>query len=221
MHDVGRFRIAVLMMLVLIAVAPLSAGTLYSQPFSGAASLFASQNDTGGGNGQFAVVYDNFTLAASGSITGINWTGGYFSGAPSTITGWTIQLWSDSAGQPGSSLYSQTVSGTGGEVFLGNYDGSPVFTYSVDLSSAFNAAPATQYWLSLVPDLAFPPQWGWATATGGDGVVYQDFFGARSPLQTDFAFDLNSGGNPIPEPISFVLVGSALALLAVRRRKSA
>lgn len=218
---VGKtLTITVRMGLALMAVAPLSAGTLYSQPFDATGSAYASQNDTGGGNGSFATVYDNFTLSGGGSITGVSWTGEYFNPASrGTITQWTVQFRADNAGQPGSSLYSQTFSGTGGESGVGSYGGFPTFTYSVTLPSAFVAGAGTKYWLSVVPDVGFPPEWGWSSGTGGDGTSYQDFFGVRSALSADMAFSLD--GSTVPEPVSMVLAGSVLGLLALRRRRPA
>ena len=89
------------------------------------------------------------------------------------------------------------------------------------LSSAFNAAAGTEYWLSVYPDLGFPPQWGWSSGTGGDGISYQDFFGSRSQLGVDMAFDLTGNAAATPEPTTIGLAGSALLALILRRRKSA
>jgi len=215
MYGAQRLGVAVLVAFTFMVAAPLSAGILYSQPYDGTGGLFASQNDTTGGNGNFATVYDNFTLSGGGSINTVNWTGGYFNpGPPGTITAWTVSFYTDNIGQPGSLLYSANAAGNGNETGTSN-----PFSYSLTLTTPFAAGAGTQYWLSVVPDLGFPPQWGWGTATGGDGISYQDYFGSRSQLENDFAFSLE--GTIVPEPVSMVLVGSALASLALRRRRSA
>ncbi|HEY3800422.1 MAG TPA: PEPxxWA-CTERM sorting domain-containing protein [Caulobacteraceae bacterium] len=210
---------------ILAAVAVLtstaaSAGVLYSQPWDGGANILGSQNDTNsGGLGNFTTVYDNFTLAGGGQITSVDWTGGYFN-PPSQgpITQWTVSIYGDSAGQPGALLYQETVPGAGGETFNSTVSGFPIYNY--DVAANFTAAAGTQYWLSVVPDLGFPPQWGWATGTGGDGVGYQDFFGTLSNTGTDFSFTLVGGTVPEPATWALMLAGFAGFGVALRSRRA-
>lgn len=198
----------------MLVSAAANAATLYDQPYNGSGSLIASQNDTGGGNGNFATVYDNFTLAGGGNITGLSFTGGYFNpGPPGNITSFTVKFYADSAGQPGAAVGTASIAGNGGESCSG-----VICTYSLALN--FAAAAGTQYWLSIVPDEAFPPQWGWATGSNGDGLAFQDFFGTRSPLAADLAFTL-TGNAAVPEPATWALMlgGFGLAGTALRRRQ--
>jgi hypothetical protein len=185
--------------------------------FNGANS---SQNDTTvGGFGLFAQVYDNFTLGGTTSLSSVQWVGSYFNPATQgPITAWTLQIYGDSGGQPGTLLYNTNVGGTAGETFIGlDNVGDPTYLYTLAVN--FSAAAGTQYWLSVYPDLAFPPQWGWETATGGDGVSYQDFFGSRTQLAADEAFALFAG-TTTPEPGTLVLLGSGiLGLAGTLRRK--
>jgi hypothetical protein len=206
----------------LLSGGALSAGILYNQPFDGTGNALSSQNDSNG-FGLFAEVYDNFTLAGNSSINEVLWTGEYY--YPATqgpITSWDVMFYSDNAGQPDSLLYSFNINTTGGEAFLGNYSGFPAYTYDVSLTTPFPAAAGTTYWLSVVPTLGFPPQWGWSTGTGGDGISYQDFLGTRSELLYDMAFTLEGSGSSVPEPVSMTLVGGGLILLgfAARRRRA-
>jgi hypothetical protein len=189
--------------------------TLYTQPWDGTSNMYASQNDTSA-FGVFAQAYDNFVLGQTAPIYQVNWTGEYFNPpAPGTITGFTIAFFADNAGQPGGLLASYFVSGNANETFLGVSGGYPVFTYSANLGP-FNAIGGTQYWLDIFPNLGFPPQWGWAPATGGDAFGYQDFFGTRGAITSDLAFTLLA-----PEPAPYLLAGAGFALLAVRRRRRA
>jgi len=195
---------------------PAAAGVLYTQPSDGTGDLYASQNDTNG-FGSYATMYDNFTLGTSSNINEVAWTGGYYNGSPAPIAGFLVTFWLDNAGQPSAAGVPYAISGTANET-LGTLD---YYTYDVVLSSAFAAAANTQYWLSIVPTIGYPPQWGWASGTGGDGAAYQDYFGTRSPWPTDMAFTL-SGTTGTPEPVSFSLAGIGLGLVGLaswKRRK--
>jgi hypothetical protein len=206
---------AVALSSAMMVSAAANAATLYDQPYDGSGTLFASQNDTGGGNGNFATLYDNFTLAGGGNITGVSFTGGYFNpGPPGNITAFTVSFYADNAGQPGGAVATASIGGNGGESC-----GGAICTYSLAVN--FAAAAGTQYWMSIVPDEAFPPQGGWATATNGDGVSFQDFFGARSPLAADLAFTLTGDAGAVPEPTTWALMlgGFGLAGAALRRRQ--
>src|SRR3974390_433029 len=69
---------------------------VYIQPPTLAGSPYSSQNDTGGGNGNFATVYDNFTTFAAVPyyLTDVHWWGGYFNPPnQGNITGWTISIY--------------------------------------------------------------------------------------------------------------------------------
>ncbi len=195
---------------------------VYSQPWDGSGNLFASQNDTSsGGFGPFATAYDNFTLAATSTVTQAAWVGGYFNTASQApISGFTLTFWSDNAGQPGSPLKTESIAGTANETFMADTGGSAVYSYSATLPTPFKATADTHYWLSVVPDLSYPPQWGWATGTGGDGVSYNDFFGSRTQAPGDLAFTLK-GSSIIPEASTMIGFGGLVlgGLLFLRRRR--
>lgn len=188
---------------------------VYQQPWLGAGTAaYASQFDTGT-NGDFAKVYDDFTLAAATTITDVHWTGQYFGGTRGNgANSFLIQFWSN-AGGPGTLLYSATIAaGAANETLLSGND----YSYDADLTTAFVAQAGTTYWVSIQATMLFPPQWGWSEGTGGNGVAFQDFFGSRSRLPLDLAFSLTGKPADLPEPASLLLVGLALTGLGVARR---
>jgi hypothetical protein len=188
--------------------------------FNGA---WSSQNDTTvGGFGNFATTYDNFTLSATYNIDEFAWIGSYFNPSQQgTITAFTLSFYADAGNQPGALLWTATGGGNFGETFLGiDNAGDPTFLYDGTLSG-FLAQAGVQYWVSIVPDLAFPPQWGWETSTDADNYSWQVFFGTGGPLPTDESFALY-GTQAVPEPGTLVLMGSGLLGLAgiIRRKMS-
>jgi hypothetical protein len=189
-------------------IACLDAGVLVNQPLVGG-GILASQNDTKnpGGFGVFAVTYDNFTLASGATIGEIDWIGGYFNpGTQSAISQFTITFYNDSSGIPGSAVSTLT-SSSFNETADGSDGAIPIFTYAV--TGALVGLGAGTYWVSIVPDLAFPPQWGWENGSGGDGNSYQLFFGQGSAQKQDQAFTLLDA-SATPEPATMALIGLGL-----------
>jgi len=188
--------------------------TLYSQAYDGNGVLNASQNDAGG-LGNFATAYDNWNINPGGlyTVNEVQFTGGYYNGNPGSISGWTVNVYFDNgSGQPGTLQHTAHISGNGNETSIGGN----IYTY--DLSGlGFQELSNIPYWLSVVPDLSFPPQWGLATGTGGDGVGYQDYFGQRLQIG-DSAFTLI--GTAVPEPGTLIMMGTGvLGLAGAIRRK--
>jgi hypothetical protein len=212
-----------LLALLAIGVASASvqaAPVIYSQP-ENLANGFSSQS------GIPSTAYDDFTFANGATVTDVHWHGFFSSGAEgSQISAFTIQFWNDNAGQPGGAAAApQAFAGNGGQI---NPHGcaaglaSTCFDYGVDLTSSFNAAAGTRYWVSIVPTLAFPPSWFWETGNGPNDTAWVDFQGTRIPIADDLAFDLTGtpgGGGGVPEPATLALFGLGLAGLGFSRRR--
>ena len=219
----GRGKVVLLAAIcaLLFSVSAYADSVLYSQSYDQSGNAYASQNDTNnGGLGNFATAYDNWNISPGGlyNIHEVQFTGSYFNGDPGTISGWTVNVYFDSgSGTPGTLQHTAHISGNGGETFLGTFNGFQ--TYSYDIAGLnFQELSGIPYWLSVVPDLGFPPQWGWGTGTGGDGAAYQSYFGNNGPVGSDFAFTLI--GTSVPEPGTFVMLGTGvLGLAGAIRRK--
>lgn len=187
---------------------------LYSQPYNGDnVEFYSSQNDPIE-FGEFATLYDNFAIGTASEITEVSWVGAFFNGIPIPIASFEVSFYDDLAGQPGSLLQTETFIGDAGQT--DNGDGTN--TYSVTLGSGFLASASVNYWVSVVPTLDFPPQWGWALSDVGDSISFQDYFGTRQVLARNFAFEIR--GTAVPEPSSWALCALGLgSILAARYRQ--
>jgi len=200
----------------------LQAGSLYSQPTNSFGGFYSQDDTSSGGLGNYATVYDNFTLGSTATIGSVSWVGSY-NPSSGTMTGVTISIWSDNSGVPDITdppLYTANITGNAGETFLeDDFFNDPTYTYSAPIS--FTATGGTQYWLSIVADVADPPGWEWESGTGGDGISYQYISRSLGEIQVDEAFTLSSANAApgVPEPASAALLGGGLALLALASRR--
>lgn len=171
---------------------------------------------------------DNFTLDADATATSVRWWGGSqnFQFADiDNMASYTVVLYeADSAGGPGSVIYSDTVtdknirlglSQTGATLFGGGIE----YAYTLELESAVALSAGTEYWISVGATLVDggADAWVWSGSSAGDLVNATDFFSGGGytvfdPTFNDMAFEI------IPAP-STALMGFGIVGLAMRRRR--
>ena len=226
MHLLSRFiQVASLgAVAILVCASTVHADIIISQPFSLGGSD-TSQNDTSsGGFGNYATTFDDFTLPSNATIAQVNWVGAYFNGSPGGVTGFTVNLYADNGGTPGSLLETNSIAGNAGETSLGaDVNGNPIYGYVATLATPFSGAANSTYWMSIVADLPivsnFGPQWGWEYGTGGNGTAYQSYNGFGNSLSNDLAFTLSSADTPEPGSVA-LLTGIGVTGVACFRRRN-
>lgn len=143
--------------------------------------------------------------ASPTSIDTVTWNGAYFNGGaePNTPTGFTISFWADVAGSPPTNFLAAAPLRTQHFAFTdchetpdAVYAGIQHYKYSATLATPFVAAPGVRYWMSIVIDLKYYPEWGLAGCVGTYGTG-QDFFGALQTVPWGLTFALFAGGETV------------------------
>jgi hypothetical protein len=181
--------------------------------------------------------FDSFLLAQDALITGISWQGSYFNtlisdpnfSPAANALGFTVALYMDNAGAPGTLLDSQTFSpSNAGQTFVGQQAFSPtlglsIYNYSASLGAGFLASAGTTYWLSVYahsPDASpTEAQWGWNGGSGGNGTSVQSVFGVPAVVNLDRTFTIEGQPTPVPEPSTLLLLGMGGSALIARARR--
>ena len=126
-----KFRTTKIALLVAVfALATSLAGFAANEP-CGVANQILCQGQDGTGipvrlarmtpradNGNFATVYDTFTLSQTWDVESFHFVGGYFNGGQAPITAWTLTFYNDAAGSPGNPIASGVFPGNGNETLI-------------------------------------------------------------------------------------------------------
>ncbi len=124
-------------------------------------NLLAAQNDET--IGFYIDVADDFT-GEGGFLDSFGWWGGYWNGSPSPPELFRFCIYARTVDDcPGELLYSELDSDYH-ETLIGSDS-----DYCIQLDQIFYKVDGENYSVSIVPTLAFPPQWGWAASPEGNG----------------------------------------------------
>lgn len=170
---------------------------------------------------------DNFVLGAgSNTITGINWSGSYYSSNTPTIAdNFVIRIFSNSGGVPDvSPIYSFNVGNAVNRVDSGIDDATwniDIYNYSAAITSTTLVA-GTTYWLSVVNDTSgHTDDWLWENSQPVGSSAFRVGDGnSWSAHSTELAFQITA----VPEPETYAMLLAGLGLLgfmACRRKDNA
>lgn len=182
---------------------------LWTQPPTDSFGGLSSQDARNpGGLGWFSEVADNFVGQSGWTVDQVEFFGGYATplGEEGNTEGFTIRVYTDNAGHPGTRIFEQDVFDfTETNYYVHPALGFAGYGYSVSLSPSFTVDVDGTYWISVVAILARggtadEPQWGWiASSTVTPPFAHQWFFspGNFAEQFNDVAFSLISG-SPCP-----------------------
>lgn len=158
---------------------PAGAVSIYSQPPKPGGVLLPSAWREPGGSGTDRAVWENFGFENAQTISEVRWRGGYdpaMKGSGGPVQDFTVGIYEsipagsepDLAKAP---LVHYRVGGSAGETAAEVVRGVQMYDYRFALPVAFEAAPATTYWLQIEAFQAGDPDWGLAAGSGtlGDG----------------------------------------------------
>lgn len=195
-------------------------------------------SDFGSNNQSGFRAFDNFTVASGATVQKVTWSGLWIdfasptpapAPAPDVLT-WDLAFYADNGGVPGAELSFQSFAAAdvtstfqGNAVFsINGLFNVALYQYSVDLTNPFLAAPATQYWFSVLARSAdFNPAFALRGAVGGDDSSYQQQLGPglsivnANAVARDRAIVLEG---TVPEPGTLLITAAALLLIPALRR---
>jgi hypothetical protein len=223
----------------LVFFAALFFAALIGQPASASSIYFQTQGlPPFGGGGVFSeasgptTVYDNFTLAATSTISQVSWVGigSTNPGPPAAGYSFGVNFYSDQGGAPGSLISSNAF-----QIVGLPYVGLPGY-YAYNAPVNVTVGGGQQYWVSIFT-YGTSSQWSWDKGFGGDSysLIFNNLGGGSNVYPHDTAFALiydppvtapivSSGApSPVPEPSTLVLSASGLLSLAsiIRKRTGA
>lgn len=165
---------------------------VYSQPADSTGTIMKSSWYAPNGLDGDQYVWDNFTLKSAANIKEVDWTGGYtnyLSGAgKAPVSDFTVSIYPSIVGgwQPdiiNGPVVQYQVGGNAGETASVVAGGVQLYNYKYVLPTQFHAQAGTKYWVQIeasqgvTSTYGWPPDWGLASASGGDNSNFREIIG--------------------------------------------
>ena len=182
------------------------AATIFTQPILPNGILYQSSFLDPNGSNNDKIVWDNFTLPVTASITEINWAGGYDplkGGAGGPVLDFNVKIYpSIPAGTEPAIAYPPLVEyqigGNAGQTSIGTMGGIHMYSYTFILPAPFVASAGVKYWVHIEAlQTGSNPDWGLAAGAGGEGSHYLKEKGAGGDVRY----------HSVPGDASFSLIG--------------
>jgi len=206
LHPASILRFIAILAVALSLALPARAQVVFSQPIAPAGGLNVSSWIPPNGNNADVYAWDDFTLAFTQTITRVQWRGGYaFGGLFGQAYDFRVSFFASGAGgtQPLITAFpshpsAETVIatfhtlGTAGETSFGTIGGVTMYDYDFVLPTPVTLQGGVKYWFRVVALQPTMPDWGMATASGGDGLHYRfiESFHTFQVVPHDLAFTL-------------------------------
>ncbi|MEC9373425.1 MAG: hypothetical protein VYC34_06245, partial [Planctomycetota bacterium] len=172
----------------------------YEQPNDSADGFFT---DAVAGQFYSQRIADNFTLASTSNVNGVNWWGSsefFIFNDLTNFSSFTVEIFADAGGAPGASVTGPITASTAATnpVATGNFNfaGGIEYMQGIKFDNPVTLQGGTQYWLSIGSTNISPGDDGyiWSTSNSGDLILAGNFFdgvGFQSFANTgDVAFQI-------------------------------
>jgi hypothetical protein len=210
------FRLAVAA--ICLASVNATAAVVYSNTFTPNTGTLSDAS-----NGIF--VYDRFSLGAPANVDAVEWRGFYpfQMGSLPLLDQFTINFYNDNSGLPGTLQGSFPLGNAVNRVGTGQFfdPGVEFFAYRATLGAGLDLDAGT-HWISIFNNtLVELPDWHWATDIFLPPTGLLQNAGEFSPAFTYFYVlsDTMAPPNGVSEPTPLILLGVALAMLGITRRR--
>ncbi len=145
-----------------------------------------------------AIASDDFILNKDYDIINVEWSGIYSNSSTPATDDFTIVVYSDGIGMPGTALMTVSAGNnvnrtdTGVDLF-----GLDVFNYNISIPP-FSATAGTTYWISIYNNTIPGISWSWSRIVGGGTAIASTDLGLNWDLPLGGEFDFRLTASAIP-----------------------